>query len=74
VGWSAFAATSLPTRVFYSVLSLGGVVLVLAAALLGLPRLDRTRLALIAGAAAAVLAINQVAGLWCSAILCLSAG
>jgi hypothetical protein len=75
VGLSAFTLTSLPTRVFYSVLTVGGTVLLLAgAALLSLPRLDRTRLALIACAAAAVLAINQLAGLWFSAILCFSAG
>jgi hypothetical protein len=75
VGLREFAATSLPTRVFYSVLTLGGIVLVLAGvAFLSLPRLDRSRLALTGCAAAAVLAINQVVGLWSGAILCFSAG
>jgi len=75
VGLRDFAATSLPTRAFYSVLTLCGIVLVLAGvALLCRPRLDRSRIGLVAGVTAAVLAINQVVGLWCGAVLCFSAG
>jgi hypothetical protein len=75
VGLRDFAVTSPPTRVFYSVLTLAGAVLALAgAALLSLPRLSLGRLALVACAAAAVLAVNQTVGLLSSSILCFSAG
>jgi len=73
VGLREFAATSRLTQVYYSVLTLGGIVLA-GAGLLILSRLDRLRPRLIACAAAAVLSINQAVGLWCGSILCFSSG
>jgi hypothetical protein len=72
VGLREFGATSLPTRVVYSVLTVGGIVLVLAGA--ALLRVKRSWLAAVGCGAAAVLAINQAVGLWCNAILCFSPG
>jgi hypothetical protein len=75
VGLRNFAATSLPTRICYSLLTFGGVVLLLAGvALVMLPRLDASRLTLVAAIAAAGLAINQAVGLWSGFIICTSPG
>jgi hypothetical protein len=75
VGLHDFVVTSLPTQVFYSVLTLGGIVLLFAGAAWLRPLgMERPAAALVACIAAAVLAINQFAGLSFGAILCFSAG
>jgi len=73
-GFSQFFLTSLPTRIYYCVLSLGGIALLIAGGWLFFVSKLAQRAVLIGCIAALALAVNQATGLTCNTILCFSAG
>ena len=74
VGLRQFGLTSLPTQIYYAVLSLGGGTLLLAGASLFFMNRFEHAISLAAGVAALALALNQITGLTFNTILCFSNG
>jgi multidrug transporter EmrE-like cation transporter len=74
VGLLQFGLTSLPTQVYYAVLTLGGIALVLAGASLFFGHRFEPAISLAAGVGALALSINQITGLAFNTILCFSPG
>lgn len=74
VGARQFFLTSLPTRIYYCILSLGAIALLVGGGWLLFVRKFEHKMVLTGCGAALVLGVNQVMGLWFNTILCFSAG